>query len=93
MTAQLDERRRRADYRAMHRGTKEMDWLLGRYANARLAGMSDAELDEFEILLAMPDPQLQAWLMGGERFDDSDLAPLLRRIRSFHGIEDGEARR
>lgn len=93
MTAGLDERRRRAVYRAMHRGTKEMDWMLGRYANASLAAMSEAELTEFETLLAMPDPQLQVWLMGGERFDDSEMAPLLRRIRSFNGIEDGDQQR
>lgn len=91
MTAGLDERRRRAFYRATHRGTKEMDWLLGRYAHARLADMSDAALGEFEVILGMPDPQLQSWLMGGERFDDSDKAPLLRLIRAFHGLENAEA--
>ena len=33
----LEIRRRRAAYRAHHRGTKEMDWLVGRYADAHLA--------------------------------------------------------
>ena len=54
MQSMLDERRRRAAYRATHRGTKEMDWLLGRYAEAHLASMPDAELDEFERLIQEP---------------------------------------
>ncbi len=52
-------RRRRALYRAQHRGTKEMDHLLGRFAEARLAEMDDAALGLFETLLALPDPDLQ----------------------------------
>ena len=53
-TADLDLRRRRAAYRSAHRGVKEMDWLLGRYADARLAGMSETELAEFERLIDLP---------------------------------------
>ncbi len=81
-----DTRRRRALYRAQHRGTKEMDFLLGRYAEARLAGMGSADLTAFEELLALPDPQLQGWLMQGQTFEGSALADLLRDIQSFHGI-------
>lgn len=81
-----ETRRRRALYRAQHRGTKEMDFLLGRYAEGRLAGMSPADLTTFEELLAMPDPQLQGWLMAGQSYEGSDLEPMLRDIQSFHGI-------
>lgn len=80
----LDQRRRRAAYRAAHRGTKEMDWLLGRYAEARLGVMSDPDLQQFEQLLALADPDLQGWLMTGELGGPSDLAPLMQRIRDFH---------
>ena len=87
MTLPLDERRRRASYRAMHRGTKEMDWLLGRYAERHLAGMSEADLALFERLLAMPDPDLQGWLMATETYGGGDFAGLIAAIRSFHGLE------
>jgi len=81
-----ETRRRRALYRAQHRGTKEMDFLLGRYAEARLGGMEPQILTSFEELLALPDPQLQSWLMHGQTFEGSVLADLLRDIQAFHGI-------
>ena len=81
-----DTRRRRALYRAQHRGTKEMDFLLGRYAEGRLAGMEAADLTTFEELLALPDPQLQSWLMMVQSYEGSALADLLRDIQAFHGI-------
>ncbi|MFM9939602.1 MAG: succinate dehydrogenase assembly factor 2 [Hyphomicrobiaceae bacterium] len=84
----LEERRRRALYRAKHRGTKEMDFLLGRYAEARLAAMDEPEMDEFEQFLALPDPSLQVWLMTGEGFDRSAFTPLIARIRAFHGLAE-----
>ena len=87
MTTPLDPRRRRALYRAKHRGTKEMDWLLGRYAEARLGAMAETELDAFEPLLALPDPELQVWLMTGSGYAGSAFTPLIDRIRSFHGLE------
>ena len=83
----LDQRRRRALYRASHRGTKEMDWLLGRFVEAGIAHMSEPELTELEQLLALPDPHLQAWLMSGTSDGGNDLGPLVERIRAFHGLE------
>ena len=58
MTDDLETRRRRAAYRAHHRGTKEMDLLVGRYADAALPHSAD-ELGRFERLLACPIPTLQ----------------------------------
>ena len=59
-TDDIEVRRRRAAYRAGHRGTKEMDWLLGRYAEAVLPALPVAELAAFEELLALPDPDSAA---------------------------------
>ena len=89
MQTMLDERRRRAAYRATHRGTKEMDWLLGKYANANLAGMPDAEFDVFERLIQEPDPNLQQQIMLGTRSAASEFAVHIQRIRAFHGIAEG----
>lgn len=62
----LAMRLRRLRYRAWHRGTREMDLLLGPYADARLAGMDVTELDRFETLLEEADTDLLKWLMGEE---------------------------
>ena len=86
MTADLDPRRRRAAYRASHRGTKEMDWLLGRFAAARLASMAEADLAEFEALLAAPDPELQSWIMDTTSVPDDRHASLIRELRAFHAL-------
>lgn len=83
----LDIRRRRAAYRAAHRGTKEMDWLVGRYADARLAAMVDPALAEFEALLTENDPELQKWLLEGLPIAGSKLGPLIAEIRNFHGLD------
>ncbi len=44
-------RRRRALWRATHRGSKEMDFLLGRYAEAALDGMNANDISIFERLI------------------------------------------
>ncbi len=86
MSADLDVRRRRAAYRANHRGTKEMDWLLGRFAAARLEDMNDPALAEFEDLLAAPDPELQVWIMDTSSIPDDRHAGLIRELRAFHEL-------
>ncbi len=61
---ELSMRLRRLRYRAWHRGTREMDLILGPYADARLPVMGPAELDRFEALLEKMDTDLLDWLTG-----------------------------
>lgn len=91
MTSPLDSRRRRAAYRAAHRGTKEMDWLLGRFAEARLEGMADADLGHFERLLSLPDPELQHWIMMGTGYEDGEFRVLIDEIRAYHDMAPAKA--
>lgn len=86
MSDDLALRRKRAAYRAAHRGTKEMDWLLGRYADARLDGMTEEQLGEFEALLAAPDPELQAWILNAATIPDDRYAALIVELRAFHKV-------
>ncbi len=86
MTADLEIRRRRAAYRAHHRGTKEMDWLLGKYADAELATMDEPALVQFERFLSIADPELHRWIVSPEQCVDSEFAGLLGKIRSFHAL-------
>jgi len=59
-----DARRKRLLFRAMHRGTKEADFVIGGFARARLASLSEAELDGFEALLEIDDDVLMLWCTG-----------------------------
>lgn len=87
----IDVRRRRAIFRANHRGTKEMDWMIGKFADAVIGDMDEAALGEFEQFLAISDPELQKWLLEGLPMS-GDFAPLVHRIRNFHGLDKDEAR-
>jgi antitoxin CptB len=76
-------RRRRIRFRAWHRGMREMDLLMGGFVDAALAGLSDAELDEIEHLLDLPDPQVFAWLAGMEEVPANEQTALLKKLRAF----------
>jgi antitoxin CptB len=79
-SAALDERRRRILFRAWRRGVREMDLVMGRFADAHLPTMSEDELAEFERLLDVPDPQALAWIIGGEQPPREFDTPLFARL-------------
>ena len=55
-------RRKRLCYRCWHRGTKEIDLLLGPFAERFTPDMGEPELADFERLLILPDPDLYEWI-------------------------------
>jgi antitoxin CptB len=79
-SAALDERRRRILFRAWRRGVLEMDLVMGRFADEHLPTMNEDELDEFERLLDVPDPQALAWITGGEHPPREFDTPLFARL-------------
>lgn len=79
----LDPRRRRVLYRAWHRGTKEMDFILGRFTDAEIEGFSEAELDLFETLIEAPDTDLYEWVTGRAEAPPALNTEILRRLRAF----------
>src|SRR4030081_1545583 len=60
----LDDRRKRLLFRCWHRGTREMDLILGRFADAEIASLTDDELAQLEHLIEVPDPDLYAAMSG-----------------------------
>ena len=64
MSETREIRLKRLAMRSMRRGTKEMDILLSRYADAHLAGLADADLDAYEALLDENDQDLYQWISG-----------------------------
>ncbi|MFD0987402.1 FAD assembly factor SdhE [Methyloligella solikamskensis] len=86
--AQMDLRRRRALYRATHRGSKEMDFLLGRYAAETIPEMGSGDLTVMEQLIEAPDPLLAECIYEGTRLGEPGLDELIGRMRRFHGFKD-----
>jgi antitoxin CptB len=80
-SAGLDARRRRILFRAWRRGMREMDLVMGHFADAELPAMSAAELDEFERLLDAPDPSVLAWITGEEPVPADHDTQLFARLR------------
>ena len=75
---EIEITRKRLLWRATHRGIKEMDLVVGGFAKARLAGMSNGELALFEMLLEIPDQELLSWTTGQETIPEKWDTPLLR---------------
>jgi antitoxin CptB len=86
MSSDLGMRRRRALWRATHRGSKEMDFLLGQFAAQTLDGMNAADIAVFERLIETPDPAIESSVLEGHSLGEADLDELIDRLRRFHGL-------
>lgn len=80
----LDARQKRILFRSWHRGMREMDLLLGRFANAEIGNLSESELDNFEFLLEALDRDIFSWLTGEAEAPRAYDTPVLQKIRAFH---------
>ena len=61
-----------------------MDLILGRFADAEIAGLTEDELRDLERLIEVPDPDLYAALAGNSPRPSPFVSPLFDRIRTFH---------
>lgn len=81
----LDPRRRRLVYRAMHRGTKEADLMIGGFVARNIAGFTEGELDEIEAVLEHWDVDLADWLSGRRPIPPEADTPMIRRMAAECG--------
>ena len=58
-------------FKTSHRGTKEMDIILGTFANKQLESMTKNDLALFDELLDISDPELYKWLTS----DNEEIIP------------------
>jgi antitoxin CptB len=84
----LDDRRKRLLFRCWHRGTREMDLILGRFADATIADLTDAELAQLEQLIEVPDPDLYAALSSDVLLAPEYRTGLFDRVKSFPADRD-----
>jgi antitoxin CptB len=80
----LDIRRKRLLFRCWHRGTREMDLILGRFVDSAIATLSDDELAQLERLSEVPDPDLYAALTSDTAPEAEYAGSLFDRIKAFH---------
>jgi antitoxin CptB len=85
----LDDRRKRLLFRCWHRGTREMDLILGRFADVTIAELTDNELVQFERLIEVPDPDLYAALTGDKPLAAEVQGALFDRIKAFRAADHG----
>ncbi|MEH6718838.1 MAG: succinate dehydrogenase assembly factor 2 [Aurantimonas endophytica] len=84
-SSDLDVRRRKALFRSWHRGTREMDLVLGRFADSEIDRLTDAELGEYEYLMEAIDRDLFQWMTGEVETPAEHDTAIFRRVRDFHG--------
>ena len=70
-------------YRANHRGTKEMDLVIGGFAKENLKKLTFEELKEFEILLNFTDKELSSWLVDNIKNIELDNFSVSKKIKHF----------
>lgn len=83
-SADLDVRRRRILFRAWHRGTREMDLIMGRFADAEIVALDCSELRDFEQLIEVPDRDLYAWLSDAAAVPENHDTGVFRKLKGFH---------
>ncbi len=83
MGEDLELRRRRLEYRSKHRGTKELDLLLGVFAERQLELMSARELELYEAILEADEVDIYAWLVGRAPVPPAHDNDVMRRLLSF----------
>ena len=80
----LDERRRKLLFRAWRRGVREMDLIVGRFADVYIDKFDEPSLDQFERLIEVPNAELYAWVTGDETAPVEHDSAVLRQLIGFH---------
>jgi antitoxin CptB len=85
----LDARRRRLLFRSWHRGTREADLIMGRFADAHIEALGDAELEQYEHLLDALETDLLSWMTGVAAVPAEHDTAMFRRVREFYFSDAG----
>ena len=83
MTEDLEAMRKRLVYRAHHRGMKEMDLILGPFADAHVAQFDADDLRRFEALLEVPDADFLSWITGQTPVPDDADTKMIGEVSAF----------
>jgi antitoxin CptB len=86
----LDVRRRKLLFRAWRRGVREMDLIVGRFADVYIDKFDEPALDHFERLIEVPNAELYAWVTGDETAPPEHDNAVLRQLIGFYAGLDAQ---
>jgi antitoxin CptB len=84
----LSDQRKKLLFRAWHRGTREADLLMGRFAETMLPTLTDDEVNLFEMLLDESDPDIYDWVTLRLPLPQNQITPLLNRMIDFYRLNE-----
>ena len=88
MSETPENRLKRLRLRSWRRGMKEMDLILGRFADDRLGTLDPARLTPYDAMLEENDQELYRWVTGQAPVPDQ-YAPLMAEIAKHSGADRG----
>lgn len=75
--------RKRLIFRSWHRGTREMDIIMGRFAKAHVPHMTADQLAAYDRLLTCQDPDVYDWYIGKTPVPDSEKSDVVDMLLAF----------
>jgi antitoxin CptB len=79
----MDDRRKKLQFRAWRRGFREIDLILGGFADRKLASLDETGVDAFERLLDASDQDVYEWITDQAAAPAEHDTPTLALIRAF----------
>ena len=80
----LDPRRRKLLFMCWHRGIREMDLIMGRFADENIDRLSESEISDLETLAEQRDQDLLGWFTGEFATPAEYDTPVFRQMREFN---------
>lgn len=79
----MNDARKRLHMRSWRRGMKEMDLILGPWADTHLADLPEDTVAIYDKILLENDQDLLAWMLGQQEMPEGPMRPLLAEIAEF----------
>lgn len=86
MSNEIEIQKKKLIFRSLHRGTKEMDTLLGKFAVSEVPEMKIDDLNAYEAFMEEEDPDLYHWITMQKPTPDEKQSSMLSRLMAFHGF-------
>lgn len=79
----LSDQKKKLIFRSWHRGTREMDLIMGTFAQAHVPSFTDAELAAYEDVLLENDPDVYDWYIGAKPVPANRMNSVLEKLLAF----------